>query len=224
MGNWVRDLEERVVAAGGKFVRFTSNAHKMYKLGSRDVILPGVMTGAGAKGYHERKIRKQVDKAIKAHEGDPRFKPLTRIISDNGAANPELLAAPLDTPSPPPANPTSTDAAPTLPEETSGEIKCPECGETGWKGKQGLGKHRRDMHGVLGRAATYAASRGRKPVTKAQTPVPPPSGGSSMNVIAERVQALVAERDQLKAERDDLTKQNAALLKQLKIIQEALPK
>jgi hypothetical protein len=41
------------------------------------------------------------------------------------------------------------------------ELQCPECGKNDFKDKRGLGSHRRNMHGVVGTAASTVASRKR---------------------------------------------------------------
>lgn len=41
-------------------------------------------------------------------------------------------------------------------------LTCPECGESGFKDRRGLGSHRRAKHGVVGTAASTLAYRQKK--------------------------------------------------------------
>jgi hypothetical protein len=209
MANWVTELEERVVAAGGQFVRFTGKSHKLYHLGTRQVVIPG-LSHVGVNGKARKNLEHQIARTLKLHAAE------TPPTAPRPPAVPEVITPPVVGATDGPVR-VAGGVAVVMTAKHFDPLQCPECGVRRTTASA-LGSHRRKVHGVLGTSKPALLRRKVNP-TALVAPAPAPQ---SANVIAEQVQALVRERDALRVRTAELEAENRRVVAQLKLIQDAL--
>lgn len=167
MGNYVREMQNKVTRAGGVFVRVTGKGHRRYRLGETFIDVP--MRGLEA-GHLRANLDSQIRRAIRAmlSEAAPAPVPVkeTPRRDDETPTQTEIERAappPEPPPSPPesgapvagpePDRPGPGDDEPVVDErrpDRAGAVVCPECGRT-FRLPMNLGRHRAAAHRTVRR-------------------------------------------------------------------------